>query len=147
MENHNKIFTDVENYTQMEFRQLQVYRPHRPQRFPDFLINCHQETKIGKVMRHIAHADEDKLPRNADFNFKERAAKMVDAWQAIAEREQKLIRAHANGDAANPADQSTMSADVTMGSADANGIAPANETTAAEATTNGDTSADMKVDA
>jgi len=127
MENHNKMFTDVENYTQMALPQL-------------------QETKIGKVMRHISMADEEKLPRNAEFNFKSRAAKLVDRWQAIAEKEQKTNGTQqVNGDSSPnaAADQSAMTADVTMAT-DANGDV---EPTPAEPTTNGLADAEMKVDA
>lgn len=34
-------------------------------------------------MRHIAVLDDDKIPRNAEFKFKERADALVKKWQQI----------------------------------------------------------------
>ena len=42
-----------------------------------------QFSKIGKVMRHIYNLPEDKLPRNAEFKFKERAKTLVEKWHDI----------------------------------------------------------------
>lgn len=44
---------------------------------------CYQFSKIGKVMRHIAVLPDDKVPRNAEFKFKDRADALVKKWQQI----------------------------------------------------------------
>lgn len=42
-----------------------------------------QFSKIGKVMRHITALPPEKLPRDNDFNFKQRAVALVDRWHQI----------------------------------------------------------------
>jgi hypothetical protein len=47
------------------------------------IFSINQFSKIGKVMRHIAALGEDKVPRNAEFNFLGRAQTLVDKWHDI----------------------------------------------------------------
>ncbi|KAF9447901.1 hypothetical protein P691DRAFT_705908 [Macrolepiota fuliginosa MF-IS2] len=58
------LFTTVENYDRITIEYLQF-------------------SKIGKVMRHIAVLSDDKVPRNAEFKFKDRADALVKKWQQI----------------------------------------------------------------
>ncbi|KAL5507466.1 hypothetical protein ACEPAH_6922 [Sanghuangporus vaninii] len=39
-----------------------------------------QYSKIGKVMRHISALDKEKVPRDEEFRFKERAQALVNKW-------------------------------------------------------------------
>lgn len=130
---------------------------------PDIdLISLQQETKIGKVMRHISLAEDGKIPRDAEYNFRSRAQTVVEKWQRIAKEHED---AQANGVQTNgtaggeqtAADQSAITADVTMASVEPNGTgaavdsqstdAPAAATNGTEPVTNGQASdAEMKVD-
>ena len=74
-----------------------------------------QFSKIGKVMRHINALPKDKVPRDDEFRFKDRAKALVDKWHEILNENK--------------------------GSSKANGIAVAGES--AKAATNG-TSPDAK---
>ncbi|KXN91181.1 PWWP domain-containing protein 1 [Leucoagaricus sp. SymC.cos] len=58
------LFKTVENYDKITIEYLQF-------------------SKIGKVMRHIAVLDDDKVPRNDEYNFKNRADALVKKWQQI----------------------------------------------------------------
>ncbi|KAJ3561459.1 hypothetical protein NP233_g10179 [Leucocoprinus birnbaumii] len=58
------LFTTVEQYDKITIEYLQF-------------------SKIGKVMRHIAVLPDDKVPRNAEFKFKDRADALVKKWQQI----------------------------------------------------------------
>ncbi|KAF6745265.1 hypothetical protein DFP72DRAFT_974406, partial [Ephemerocybe angulata] len=49
----------------------------------DITIEQLQFSKIGKVMRHIAALPAGKVPRDAEFRFRERARALVERWQAI----------------------------------------------------------------
>ncbi|KAI8992925.1 hypothetical protein BD414DRAFT_412571 [Trametes punicea] len=40
-------------------------------------------SKIGKVMRHIHALNDDKVPRDDEFKFRERAKVLVDKWHDI----------------------------------------------------------------
>ncbi|KAG6852932.1 hypothetical protein C0991_008046, partial [Blastosporella zonata] len=42
-----------------------------------------QFSKIGKVMRHITLLDDMRIPRDAEFKFKDRAQTLVERWQAV----------------------------------------------------------------
>ncbi|KAJ3510814.1 hypothetical protein NMY22_g15856 [Coprinellus aureogranulatus] len=42
-----------------------------------------QYSKIGKVMRHIAALAPSKVPRDAEFKFRERAKALVERWQGV----------------------------------------------------------------
>jgi hypothetical protein len=81
MPNIDALFTTVENYDKITIEYLQV-------RFftllSSVLANVFlQFSKIGKVMRHIAVLSDEKVPRNAEFQFKERADALVKKWQQI----------------------------------------------------------------
>jgi hypothetical protein len=43
-----------------------------------------QFSKIGKVMRHINALSADKVPRDDEFKFRDRAKTLVDKWHEIA---------------------------------------------------------------
>ncbi|KAF8317047.1 hypothetical protein F5887DRAFT_1066632 [Amanita rubescens] len=60
----DSLFTSVENYDRINIQYLSF-------------------SKIGKVMRHIAVLSEDKVPRDAEFKFRERAKALVDKWHQI----------------------------------------------------------------
>ncbi|KAF8134461.1 hypothetical protein EV363DRAFT_1562127 [Boletus edulis] len=47
------------------------------------LINFLSFSKIGKVMRHIAALQPDRVPRDELFKFRARAKALVDKWHAI----------------------------------------------------------------
>jgi len=91
------LFTTVEKYDKINIQYLSV----RSYSFclldvPDPLFfrskslpkadNRHlnpQFSKIGKVMRHIAVLAEDKVPRDEEFKFRDRAKALVDKWHQI----------------------------------------------------------------
>ncbi|KAJ6580360.1 hypothetical protein DFH09DRAFT_1145840 [Mycena vulgaris] len=58
------LFTTVEGYQNMNIDYLTF-------------------SKIGKVMRHIHLLEESKVPRDDEFNFRERAKALVDKWHEI----------------------------------------------------------------
>ncbi|KDQ55619.1 hypothetical protein JAAARDRAFT_133417 [Jaapia argillacea MUCL 33604] len=60
----DELFTTVEQFDKMNIQYL-------------------QHSKIGKVMRHILALSSDKVPRDDDFKFRDRAKVLVDRWQAI----------------------------------------------------------------
>ncbi|KAF8625302.1 hypothetical protein AX15_005435 [Amanita polypyramis BW_CC] len=60
----NNLFTTVENYDKINIQYLSF-------------------SKIGKVMRHIAILPEEKVPRDAEFKFRDRAKALVDKWHQI----------------------------------------------------------------
>ncbi|KIY47567.1 hypothetical protein FISHEDRAFT_59546 [Fistulina hepatica ATCC 64428] len=68
------IFTTIEQYDKMTVRSLQL-------------------SKIGKVMRHIIALADDKIPRENEFRFRERANRLVDAWQIIVNKSNEEARA------------------------------------------------------
>ena len=80
MPEYDKLFTEVENFEGLGVVHLTVcYRALTP--FP--LTRPVQESKIGKVMRHIAALTPDKVPRDDEFKFRERANALVDKWHKI----------------------------------------------------------------
>ncbi|KAG6896008.1 hypothetical protein C0992_010939 [Termitomyces sp. T32_za158] len=60
----DKLFATVEAYTTMTVSQLQF-------------------SKIGKVMRHITHLEDKRVPRDAEFSFRARAQALVERWQSV----------------------------------------------------------------
>ncbi|GLB44947.1 putative PWWP domain containing protein [Lyophyllum shimeji] len=58
------LFSTVESYHAMSVAYLQF-------------------SKIGKVMRHITLLPEDRVPRDAEFRFRERARALVERWQLV----------------------------------------------------------------
>jgi len=60
----DNLFATVENYEKINIQYLSF-------------------SKIGKVMRHIAVLTEDKVPRDAEFHFRDRAKALVDKWHQI----------------------------------------------------------------
>lgn len=53
-----------------------------------------QYSKIGKVTRHIAALTPSKVPRDAEFKFRERAKSLVERWQVVL----NAAKVPANGD-------------------------------------------------
>jgi hypothetical protein len=106
-------------------------------------------------MRHIAAAEDGKIPRDEEFKFRERAGELVEKWQRIAQSVQPNGEPQINGDAEEPnvTDQSAVLGDVTMTSDEPNGVndtAPAAEAEGpvGETLTNGQAiESDMAVDA
>ncbi|KZT71650.1 hypothetical protein DAEQUDRAFT_91074 [Daedalea quercina L-15889] len=60
----DQLFSTVENYQNMSIQYLTF-------------------SKIGKVMRHINALPKDKVPRDDEFHFKDRAKSLVDKWHDI----------------------------------------------------------------
>ncbi|KAF8634291.1 hypothetical protein AX17_004245 [Amanita inopinata Kibby_2008] len=60
----NVLFSTVENYDKINIQYLSF-------------------SKIGKVMRHIAVLPAEKVPRDDEFKFRERAKALVDKWHQI----------------------------------------------------------------
>lgn len=80
----DQLFTTVENYDQMNIHYLSVSASVISVSLFQFLILLfHQHSKIGKVMRHIAILEPEKVPRDAEFHFRERAKALVDKWHQI----------------------------------------------------------------
>jgi len=49
----------------------------------DISIEYLSYSKIGKVMRHIASLDAITIPRDGEFNFRERAGQLVVKWHKV----------------------------------------------------------------
>ncbi|KAK7453182.1 hypothetical protein VKT23_011863 [Stygiomarasmius scandens] len=60
----DQLFTAIESYDKMNIEYLQF-------------------SKIGKVMRHITALDVEKVPKDDEFKFRERAKVLVDKWHQI----------------------------------------------------------------
>ncbi|KAI0674894.1 hypothetical protein C8Q78DRAFT_508117 [Trametes maxima] len=60
----DQLFSTVENYENMTIEYLTF-------------------SKIGKVMRHIHALSDDKVPRDDEFKFRERAKVLVDKWHDV----------------------------------------------------------------
>ncbi|KAF8868464.1 hypothetical protein BD779DRAFT_1676673 [Infundibulicybe gibba] len=60
----DNLFTTVEKYDKINIQYLQF-------------------SKIGKVMRHIAILPVERVPKNEQYNFRERAKALVDKWHQI----------------------------------------------------------------
>ncbi|KAL1945865.1 hypothetical protein VTO73DRAFT_1867 [Trametes versicolor] len=60
----DQLFTSVETYDNMTIEYLTF-------------------SKIGKVMRHIHALSDDKVPRDEEFKFRERAKVLVDKWHDV----------------------------------------------------------------
>ncbi|KAI0644711.1 hypothetical protein C8Q79DRAFT_790447 [Trametes meyenii] len=90
-------------------------------------------SKIGKVMRHIHALSDDKVPRDDEFKFRERAKVLVDKWHDVLK--------------ANGAPESKPATNGTRKAADAEDAAasPNGKENGAEAKENG--TASMEVDA
>ncbi len=76
-------------------------------------------------MRHIAALSEDKVPRNAEYNFLGRAQTLVDKWHDILNSNKPKYAAEGkteNGDGTE-VDMGAVDMDVGTSSAVANGDA------------------------
>ncbi|RDB16277.1 PWWP domain-containing protein2 [Hypsizygus marmoreus] len=58
------LFSTVESYDKISVQYLQF-------------------SKIGKVMRHITLLTDDKIPRDDEFHFRDRAKALVDRWHQV----------------------------------------------------------------
>ncbi|KAH9932487.1 uncharacterized protein B0H18DRAFT_26786 [Fomitopsis serialis] len=103
----DQLFSTVENYQNMTIQYLTF-------------------SKIGKVMRHINALPKERVPRDDEYHFKDRAKALVDKWHDIlAENKGKPNGTAAAGESAK---------------ATTNGTSPtakAPDTADADATTNG----------
>ncbi|PCH35978.1 hypothetical protein WOLCODRAFT_28250 [Wolfiporia cocos MD-104 SS10] len=111
----DQLFTTVETYENMSISYLSF-------------------SKIGKVMRHIHALPAEKVPRDAEFKFRERARTLVDKWHDI------LNANKPNGTAAegakatsNGTSPSTKAADAADAGATTNGKLESPEPPKAEA--------------
>ena len=64
MATYDELFSTVEAYDKINIQYLQF-------------------SKIGKVMRHITVLTDDKVPRDDEFKFRERAKALVDQWHQV----------------------------------------------------------------
>ena len=64
MVTYDELFSTVESYDKINIQYLQF-------------------SKIGKVMRHITVLTDDKVPRDDEFKFRERAKALVDQWHQV----------------------------------------------------------------
>ncbi|RDX55244.1 hypothetical protein OH76DRAFT_880528 [Lentinus brumalis] len=80
----DQLFSTVENYPNMTMEYLLF-------------------SKIGKVMRHIYVLADEKVPRDDEFKFRERAKVLVDKWHDIA-------KTNGASDSAKPATNGTRKA-------------------------------------
>lgn len=88
------IFTTVENYENMNIQYLSF-------------------SKIGKVMRHIHALPLERVPRDEEFKFRDRAKALVDKWHEI------LNANKANGTASEGAKAATNGSSPSAKAADA----------------------------
>ncbi|KAL6299746.1 hypothetical protein BKA93DRAFT_741746 [Sparassis latifolia] len=81
----DQLFATIENYENMT-------------------IHCLSFSKIGKVMRHLHALSEEKVPRDSEFKFRDRAKALVDKWQDIvnANKTNGEPKTSANGASASP---------------------------------------------
>jgi nucleoid-associated protein YgaU len=94
-----------------------------------------QFSKIAKVMRHVVALSDDKVPRDSEFKFRERAQKLVDKWHQILNAV-KVNGGGNNGTPANGAAGTTTPKEEIAAPAAASDAAPATEEKAK--TANGD---------
>jgi hypothetical protein len=102
------LFTTVENYDQINIQYLSVclfshpllnLRLHLTMTRDNLLPPVAQFSKIGKVMRHIAALPSEKVPRDDEFKFRERAKVLVDKWhQVLGSNKPNGTETAANGD-------------------------------------------------
>ncbi|TBU24649.1 hypothetical protein BD311DRAFT_552860 [Dichomitus squalens] len=93
----DQLFSTVENYPNMTMEYLLF-------------------SKIGKVMRHIHVLSDDKVPRDDEFKFRERAKVLVDKWHDI-------LKTNGAPDVAKPATNGNRKAADTEDAVTANGKA------------------------
>lgn len=137
----DQLLTTVESYDKMTVKYLTV-------RFLDLLTHIpsmsnfltftprflEQFSKIGKVMKHIIALPEDRIPRDSEFKFRQRAAALVEVWQGVVESAKSADATAMQVDAkteAAPAVAAAVEAAVETGAAVA---APATEAPAANGT-------------
>ncbi|KAJ7085161.1 hypothetical protein B0H15DRAFT_931873 [Mycena belliarum] len=87
--------------------------------YQDMNIDYLTFSKIGKVMRHIHLLEANKVPRDEEFKFRERAKALVDKWHQILNAnkggEGAAAAAAADGAAADGAAEGDLTVmDVTM---------------------------------
>jgi hypothetical protein len=83
----NTLLTSIEQYDKMTIQYLLVSNASFWQYdlLHSTIVTIHivQFSKIRKVMQRITLLDEEKIPRNAEFNFHGRAQILVDKWRNI----------------------------------------------------------------
>ena len=76
---YDELFSSIESYDKMNLQYLQY-------------------SKIGKIMRYITRLTDDKVPRDDEFKFRERAKALVDKWhQLLNANKSNGLDAGANG--------------------------------------------------
>ena len=112
----DSLLSTVEKYDQINIqylsvRSLFVLYARRSMPITMFL----QFSKIGKVMRHIAALPAEKVPRDDEFKFRERARVLVDKWhQILGANKPNGTEAAANGDAAGEPHEAVTQATAAM---------------------------------
>src|ERR1700722_12180078 len=80
----DNLFTTIETYDQMNIQYLSVRLfPQNLETVLAYRGYWSQSSKIGKVMRHIAALAADKVPKDNEFKFRDRAKVLVDKWHQI----------------------------------------------------------------
>ncbi|KAF5338103.1 hypothetical protein D9758_015382 [Tetrapyrgos nigripes] len=74
----DQLFTAIESYENMNIEYLQF-------------------SKIGKVMRHITALEPDKVPKDDEFKFQDRAKVLVEKWHHILGNSSSSKAATTNG--------------------------------------------------
>ncbi|KAF9456049.1 hypothetical protein BDZ94DRAFT_1276644 [Collybia nuda] len=133
------LFTTVETYDKISVQYLQF-------------------SKIGKVMRHIAVLTDDKVPRDAEYHFRERAKSLVDRWHQVLNANKPNGSdaggagangtTSANGNGAKVEEGKEKEKDVTEGTAniDLNGHGTAEQTDAPMAPADADAEAEAEAE-
>ena len=89
----NALLTSMEQYD-MTVQYLSVSnapsRQYNLSRSTTVTIHIVQSSKILKVMGHIILLDKEKIPRNAEYNFLDRAQILVDKWRDIMHPDQPM---------------------------------------------------------
>ncbi|EJD02697.1 Tudor/PWWP/MBT [Fomitiporia mediterranea MF3/22] len=85
----------------------------------DISLKYLQYSKIGKVMRHIAALEVDKVPRDDEFKFKDRAQALVNKWHNTVHKQNGSAEppaSTANGDFVAPPPSAPSEAPLTAAS-------------------------------
>jgi len=117
----DQLFKTIESYDKMNIQYLQF-------------------SKIGKVMRHVTALEEDKVPRDAEYKFRDRAKSLVDKWHMILHKASDGV----NGDASTTTTTTKEKANNNKGSspeADGKADAVADKTAALDINGNSDNNA------
>jgi hypothetical protein len=95
-----------------------------------------QYSKIGKVMRHIAKLEDNKIPADNEHHFRERSQKLVEQWGKLAGTSK-----HTNGESKED-DGEAEAGDLTMMADDAKADTTMDVDAKADADADGEADAD-----